>query len=60
MTQLTFTDMKHSNRKKKTRKEEFFNQMEKVILWDDIISLISPFHYGKNGDNKHRGKKEYH
>jgi hypothetical protein len=34
MTQLTFTDMKHSNRKKKTRKEEFFNQMEKVILWE--------------------------
>jgi IS5 family transposase len=37
MTQLTFTDVEYNNRRIKTRKEEFFNQMERVIPWNDII-----------------------
>jgi IS5 family transposase len=53
ITQLTFTDVEYSNRKKKTRKEEFFNQMEQIIPWEDILSLISPFYYG----NSTRGRK---
>jgi IS5 family transposase len=51
--QLTFTDMEYNNRKKKTRKEEFFNQMERIIPWDEILALISPFYYG----NSNRGRK---
>jgi IS5 family transposase len=56
-TQLTFTDIEYKNRKKKTRKEEFFNQMERVIPWDEIISILSPYYYGDNGRRKHRGRK---
>jgi IS5 family transposase len=59
ITQLTFTDVEYSNRRKKTRKEEFFNQMEKIIPWNDIISLISPFYYGDiNKKSSNRGRKK--
>ena len=57
MTQLTFTDVEYNNRRIKTRKEEFFNQMEQIIPWNEIISIISPFYYGDN-NNKHRGRKK--
>jgi len=35
MGQITFTDMEYSNRKKKTKREEFFGAMDEIILWSD-------------------------
>ena len=35
---------------KKTRKQVFLEQMEQVVPWADLISLIAPFYpEGKNG-----------
>ena len=31
MNQLTFSDMEYSNRKKKTKREEFLDAMEEII-----------------------------
>ena len=33
MNQLTFSDMEYSNRKKKTKREEFLDAMEEIIPW---------------------------
>ncbi len=33
MNQITLTDIEYSNRKKKTRREEFLDAMEKIIPW---------------------------
>ena len=35
MNQLTFSDMEYSNRKKKTKREEFLDAMEEIIPWSD-------------------------
>ena len=35
MNQMTLTDMEYSNRKKKTKREEFFDAMDEISGWQD-------------------------
>jgi len=52
MNQITLTDMEYSNRKKKTKREEFLDAMDRIIPWSYWVSMISPFYF-----NKKRGRK---
>ena len=50
MSQMTFSDFEYSNRKKKTKREEFLNVMEEVIPWDEWVGIIKPYYpSGKRG-----------
>lgn len=48
--QQSFSDYEYSQRKRKTRREEFLEIMDEIIPWDEWVSLIEP-HYpsGKRG-----------
>ena len=50
MKQQTLSDIEYSNRKRKTKREEFLESMDRIIPWDHWISLIRE-HYpsGKRG-----------
>lgn len=50
MKQQTMSDIEYSNRRKKTKREEFLNSMDQMIPWQYWTSLIAP-HYpsGKRG-----------
>ena len=50
MPQITFGDIEYLNHKRKTKRECFLEQMEKVIPWGDWVKLIEA-HYpsGKRG-----------
>ena len=50
MNQQTFSDIEYSKRRKKTKREEFLEAMDKIIPWDHWINLIRE-HYpsGKRG-----------
>lgn len=50
MRQGTLSDIEYSNRKRKTKREEFLEIMDEIIPWDEWVSLIVP-HYpqGKRG-----------
>ena len=52
MKQLTFSDVEYSNRKKKTKREEFLDAMEEIIPWSYWVDFIRPYYF----DNK-RGRK---
>lgn len=52
MNQLTFSDMEYSNRKKKTKREEFLNAMEEIIPWKYWVDMIRPCYF-----NNRRGRK---
>ena len=48
--QQSFTDMEYSNRKKKTKREEFLEMMEDIIPWDEWVAIVVPFYpSGKRG-----------
>jgi IS5 family transposase len=48
--QKTFTDFEYENRKRKTKREEFLAMMDKIIPWDEWVSIISPYYpSGKRG-----------
>ena len=50
MGQMSLSDMEYSQRKRVTRREEFLDIMDKIIPWEEWVSLIVP-HYpsGKRG-----------
>lgn len=52
MNQLTFSDVKYSNRRKKTKREEFLDAMEEIIPWSYWVEIIRPFYF-----NNKRGRK---
>ena len=45
MSQLTLTDMEYSNRKKKTKREEFLDAMDRIIPWSCWVDMIRPFYF---------------
>ena len=50
MKQQTLSDMEYSNRKKKTKREEFLEIMEEIIPWDEWVGIIRPYYpAGKRG-----------
>lgn len=50
MRQQTFTDLEYSNRKRRTKREEFLQIMNDIIPWQEWIALILPYYpSGKRG-----------
>lgn len=49
----TFSDMEYSKRYRRTRKDEFLEQMEEIIPWDEWVAVIEPFYY----PDRRRGRK---
>lgn len=50
MNQQTLSDIEYSNRKKKTRREEFLESMDQIIPWDHWIGMIQKYYpSGKRG-----------
>jgi IS5 family transposase len=43
MSQLTFGDVEYANKRKKTRREVFLEEMEQVAPWKSLLNLIEPF-----------------
>lgn len=44
MSQISFSDAGHAGRRKKTRREVFFAEMELVMSWKALLKVIEP-HY---------------
>lgn len=50
MNQQTLSDIEYSNRKKKTKREEFLESMDRIIPWEHWIDLIKDYYpSGKRG-----------
>jgi IS5 family transposase len=50
MEQQTFSDIEYTNRRKKTKREEFLEIMNEIIPWDEWVALIKPYYFeGKRG-----------
>ena len=46
MKQQTFSDFEYSNRKRKTKREEFLEIMDEIIPWDEWVGVIVPYYPG--------------
>lgn len=51
MKNLTFAGLAYENKKKKTRREQFLEEMNQVIPWKEIVQIIEP-HYPKAGNGR--------
>ncbi len=51
MSQLSFGDAEYAGKRKRTRREEFLAEMEKVVPWSALEALIEP-HYPKAGGGR--------
>jgi IS5 family transposase len=52
MKRTTFSSLAYENKKKKTRREKFIEEMDRVIPWKELIALISPY-YPRIGNGRH-------
>jgi len=41
---MTFTDLEYENRKRKTKRGEFLEMIDKIIPWEEWVSIISPYY----------------
>ena len=44
MNSLSFASLAYDNKKKKTRREKFLQEMDKVIPWKDLIQIIERYY----------------
>src|SRR5919201_5144347 len=51
MRQPTFAALAYANKKKKTRREKFLEEMDQVVPWAELIQVISE-HYPKAGNGR--------
>jgi transposase, IS5 family len=51
MRQPTFAALAYANKKKKTRREKFLEEMDQVVPWAQLIKVISK-HYPKAGNGR--------
>lgn len=50
MAQLTFSDIEYSNRKRKTKREQFLDMMDEIVPWTQWVDIIRPYYpSGKRG-----------
>jgi IS5 family transposase len=52
MDQMSFGDSEYANKRKKTRREVFLEEMELVVPWKLLLDLIKPF-YPVAGNGRH-------
>ena len=52
MKRTTFASLAYENKKKKTRREKFLEEMDQVIPWKKLIGIISPY-YPRVGNGRH-------
>ena len=51
MKRVTFAGLAYENKKKKTRRERFLDEMDEVIPWDELTQVIIK-HYPKAGNGR--------
>ena len=49
--QQSFSDIEYTNKKRKTRKELFLEEMEKLVPWKAWLKIIEPY-YPKAGNGR--------
>ena len=50
MSQMTFSDLEYSMRKRKTKREKFLDIMNEIIPWDEWVEFVRPYYpSGKRG-----------
>lgn len=43
--QISFTDLEYSNRKRRTKRDEFLRCMDEITPWDEMVEIIRPYYY---------------
>ena len=51
MKTLSFASLAYENKKKKTRREQFLEEMNQVIPWAEILQVIEKY-YPKAGNGR--------
>ncbi len=42
MSQMSFRDAEYAGKRKKTRREVFLEEMDQVVPWKSLVSLVEP------------------
>jgi len=52
MSQMSFSDFEYAGKRKQTRRERFLAEMEQVVPWSGLVTLIEPQYPRAGGGRK--------
>jgi len=52
MSQMSFSDFEYAGKRKQTRRERFFAEMDQVVPWSGLLGLIEPYYPKAGGGRK--------
>lgn len=48
--QLSFSELEYAHKRKRTRRDKFFEELDAIIPWDKLLLALQPYYYcGKRG-----------
>ena len=47
MEQLSFADLEYARKRRRTKREKFLNEMDRLVPWDGFVARIKPIYYSK-------------
>ena len=53
--QMSLADYEYSQRKRKTKRDEFLECMDAITPWDEFVAIIEPYYYHNQRGRKARG-----
>lgn len=53
MVTISFASLAYENKKKRTRREKFLEEMDRVIPWKELLQVIKEY-YPKAGNGRNR------
>lgn len=45
--QLSFADLEYARKRRRTKREKFLGEMDRLIPWDAFVERIKPYYYSK-------------
>ncbi|CAM3094330.1 Transposase InsH N-terminal domain-containing protein [Pseudomonas plecoglossicida] len=52
MSQMSFSDFEYAGKRKQTRRERFLAEMDQVVPWSGLLTLIKPYYPKAGGGRK--------
>lgn len=50
MSQQSFVDLEYAGRKRRTKRDEFLEAMNEIIVWEEWVAIIAPYYFaGRRG-----------
>jgi hypothetical protein len=56
LRQASFSDLEYANKKRRTRRDTFFAEMDAVVPWQELLGVVEPYYPRAGGRGRPAGR----